>query len=98
MKIPLADLLMHRLPPCVTVTEQISAAFECKLNAGERLALWMHLRVCPDCRRFSHQLTFLSQAMAEARKEARLMSLSKIPPLSYSAREKIKSAINAYFA
>jgi uncharacterized protein YbaR (Trm112 family) len=53
----------------------------------------MHLLSCPHCRRFASQLALLSTAMENARKEARLMSASRIPPLSYQAREKIRNAV-----
>jgi hypothetical protein len=98
VKIPLSDWLRHRLPPCQHVTEMISDACDRDLTFSENLVVWMHVRVCIDCRRFSRQLGFITRAMSEARKEALLMSASRIPPLSYGAREKIKSAITAYLA
>jgi len=95
MKNPTSDWLRRRIPPCVNVTEMISAAFDRSLAPGEKVLVWMHLRLCADCRRFSLQLDIIGKAMSDTRKEARLMSASKIPPLSYPAREKIKSAIIA---
>ncbi|HTY58284.1 MAG TPA: hypothetical protein VMF59_05680 [Bacteroidota bacterium] len=80
------------------MTEMISASFDRDPDLRERLVVFMHLRVCLNCRRFSRQLAFISRAMREARREALLMAASRIPPLSYSAREKIKSAISAYLA
>jgi len=98
MNVPFADWTRHRLPPCQRVTEMISASFDRDPDLRERLVVFMHLRVCLNCRRFSRQLAFISRAMREARREALLMAASRIPPLSYSAREKIKSAISAYLA
>jgi hypothetical protein len=95
MKNPLNDRLMRRLPPCIRITEQLSAAYDLDLTAGEKFLVWMHVRLCIHCRRFSRQLDLISKAMEDARNEARLMSASKIPPLSYTAREKIKSAIRS---
>jgi len=95
MNIPSADWLRRRVPPCIDITEKISAGFDRKLAPGESVLVWMHLRLCADCRRFSRQLGIIGKAMSDARKEARLMAASKIPPLSYPAREKIKNAISA---
>ena len=95
MKIPLSDWLRRRIPPCVVITEYISAACDGKLTPGENMLVWMHIRLCGGCRRFSRQLDLIGKAMDDSRKEARLMSASKIPPLSYPAREKIKSAISS---
>ena len=89
------EWLRHRLPPCIRITEQLSEAFDRDLSAAEKLLVWMHIRLCIHCRRFSRQLDLISRAMENARNEARLMSASKIPPLSYTAREKIKSAIRS---
>ncbi len=96
MKAPSADLVRHRLAPCTEVSELLSAAFERKLSAREHFRVWTHVRFCAGCRRFCRQLRFIARAMADARREARLMAASRVPPLSYSAREKIKAAISSY--
>jgi predicted anti-sigma-YlaC factor YlaD len=95
MRLPLTHWLKHRLPPCIRITEMLSDACERNLSAGEKMLLRMHLRLCAHCRRFSAQIGVIEQAMQEARKEASFMSASRIPPLSYTAREKIRSAIQS---
>lgn len=44
---------------CRQATRLASDAMERRLTAGERLALRLHLPLCPGCRAFRRQLTAL---------------------------------------
>ena len=48
---------------CSDATRALSAAQERSLAPGERVSLQSHLAICPLCRDFGEQLSFLRQTL-----------------------------------
>jgi hypothetical protein len=71
--------------PCQEATRLISESMERKLSLKERIALWLHLRLCEFCIRFLKQIHGL-------RKIARGYKLQDVQ-LSQTAKDQIKQAI-----
>jgi predicted anti-sigma-YlaC factor YlaD len=44
------------MPTCQKVAEQATEYLEKAMPRRERLAVWAHLRICPNCRAFFRQL------------------------------------------
>jgi hypothetical protein len=49
--------------PCRHAHELMSARMDRPLPAGDRLRLWLHLRVCEMCARIARQMDFIRSAM-----------------------------------
>lgn len=73
------------MPTCQKVAEQATEYLEKAMPRRERLAVWAHLRICPNCRAFFRQLlgtvTLARRAAAvatpPAHDEDRLVALMK---------------------
>ena len=64
------DALFHKLThvlSCKEASRLLSQGQDRALTAGERVKLWLHLRICIACTRFSQQLAFMRQALANYR-------------------------------
>lgn len=53
---------------CLQATERMADLLDGRLPAGQRLAMWLHVKVCPPCGRYLQQLRDTANA------------LSRIPP------------------
>jgi hypothetical protein len=51
------------LIPCRHAHELLSQRLDEPLGTGDRLRLWMHLRICAACARVEKQMDFMRQAM-----------------------------------
>lgn len=48
---------------CRQITELISHKVDRPLTGGERLALRLHLLICPQCREYARQIELVQQAV-----------------------------------
>ena len=48
---------------CRHAHELLSARMDKPLGAGDRLRLWLHLRICDMCARVERQMDFMRRAM-----------------------------------
>ncbi len=48
---------------CRQITELISHKADRPLTGGERLALHLHLLICPQCREYARQIELVQQAV-----------------------------------
>lgn len=48
---------------CLDATRTMSAVQEHELAPAERVSLQSHLAICPQCREFERQVTFLRDSM-----------------------------------
>lgn len=53
--------------PCERHTELFSQRLDQPLRRGQRVGLWLHLRVCEGCRRFKAQLEAIAALQARER-------------------------------
>ena len=44
------------MPPCQEVAERAPASLKRAMPRRERLGVWTHLRICPNCRAYLRQL------------------------------------------
>ena len=51
------------LIPCRHAHELLSERMDRPLAAGDRLRLWLHLRICDMCARVGRQMDFMRRAM-----------------------------------
>lgn len=51
------------LIPCRHAHELLSERMDQPLAAGDRLRLWLHLRLCDMCARVERQMDFMREAM-----------------------------------
>ena len=51
------------LIPCRNAHELLSRRMDEPLGGGDRLRLWLHLRICDACSRVDRQMDFMRQAM-----------------------------------
>jgi hypothetical protein len=51
------------LIPCRHAHELLSERMDHRLAAGDRLRLWLHLKICGMCSRVAQQMDFLRSAM-----------------------------------
>jgi len=56
---------------CKDVSHLNSARFDRFLTLRERCLVWLHLKICPACRRVFAQLRFMRHAMQRYRDELR---------------------------
>lgn len=74
---------------CRQVSEMASRSLEEKLSLGERMNYWMHLMMCPFCRRFARQMVVLRRIYRYLSNLApdKLGQIASLPP---EAGERIK--------
>lgn len=53
------------LIPCRHAHELLSERMDRPLATGDRLRLWLHLRVCDLCARIERQMDFMRRAMRQ---------------------------------
>jgi hypothetical protein len=51
------------LIPCRHAHALISARMDGPLDGGDRLRLWLHLRLCALCKHIDRQMAFMREAM-----------------------------------
>ena len=51
------------LIPCRHAHELLSERMDRPLPTGDRLRLWLHLRICDMCARIERQMDFMRRAM-----------------------------------
>lgn len=76
--------------PCERHTEFFSRQLDHPLTRGQRVGLWIHLRLCEGCRRFRSQLHTLSALHARERAAAP----SPVSVMPADARSRINDAIS----
>ena len=54
---------MKLMITCKEAVDVMVAGEDRALGRGERLVLWLHLRICAACPRFQRQLALMRQAM-----------------------------------
>jgi hypothetical protein len=53
------------LIPCRHAHELLSERMDHPLGTGDRLRLWLHLRICAMCARVERQMDFMRRAMRQ---------------------------------
>lgn len=86
MKSILAQLLMS----CRQAARAQSERLEHPLPRAQSLGLWLHLLICRWCRRYGHQIKFLSQAAREHPDHHTHAHPAKLSP---EARDRIKQRL-----
>ncbi|APZ42261.1 hypothetical protein [Acidihalobacter ferrooxydans] len=72
---------------CRHAAALLSRSREESLGVFERVSLYVHLMVCPNCRTYSRQLHWIDQALAEAYRKTPVV-------LSIEARLRIAQALS----
>ncbi len=75
---------------CKQATLLASQRLDSTLNWQHRIQLWLHLLLCPRCRRFSRQLQFLQHAWQMASQQP-----SQEVSLSAASKARIAARLNA---
>ena len=84
---------------CRRASELLSEAMDRPLSRGERVGLWIHLRLCGACRRFRHQLLLMRNTLRDAGATGDVASgndpiaTNSGAVLSDAARERIRRAL-----
>jgi hypothetical protein len=85
-----ADIRRTFSPTCKEAIRLQSDALDRPLSRGERIGLWLHLRLCVWCLRYGRQLKYLRLA-AQCCEEEHLPA----PPMPRAVRERIKQRLRA---
>lgn len=78
---------------CKEVTRLVSQSLDRPLALRERIALWLHLRVCKLCARYRRQLLLLREAIRRHPDRLEGHKPPSSPSLSPEARERIKRSL-----
>lgn len=54
---------------CQDATQRMADLLDGHLPAGQRLALWLHVKICPPCARYLQQLRLTAQTLQHLRRD-----------------------------
>lgn len=73
--------LVSVMPPCDVIVRQLSDSCENRLKVIDNIKLNIHLKTCPWCTNYGHQIRFISEVMKKRsqkiREDLRLSEASK---------------------
>jgi predicted anti-sigma-YlaC factor YlaD len=79
---------MNWMLTCREATEYVSRALDERLSLGDRVALRMHLIICPSCLRFERQMRSLNHCLNTLQHAERFVYLPD------AVRERIKHQLH----
>ena len=77
---------------CKEISRLYSDSMDQPITTGQRMGMWMHLMMCPQCLRFTRQLKLLRRAVRRYDQEQQQNGISS--PMPPEVRERLERALH----